>query len=137
MTSISGWPTKSTDDDHIEKVLAVICQNRRLTVCEFAEVGIYKSSCHLIFTKKLKIHCIPAKFVKHLLTRHSFTKHETTVVPSHPNVQIGPCGHFFLPKVEMLTERLPISDGTGERIKFNTGPSHRPTRHVPRRVQEM
>jgi len=26
----------STDDDHVEKVLAVIRQNRRLTVCEVA-----------------------------------------------------------------------------------------------------
>jgi len=39
----SGQPSTSMDD-HIEKVLAVICQNRRLTVCEVAEeVGICKS----------------------------------------------------------------------------------------------
>jgi len=32
------------DDDHVEKVLAVICQNRQLTVREVAEeVGICKS----------------------------------------------------------------------------------------------
>ena len=43
------------DDDHVEKVLAVIRQNRRLTVREVAyEVGICKSSCHLILTDKLK-----------------------------------------------------------------------------------
>ena len=36
------------DDDHVEKVLTVIRQNRRLTVREIAEeVGICKSSCHL------------------------------------------------------------------------------------------
>ena len=51
----SGRPSTSMDDDHVEKVLAVICQNRRLTVREVAEeVGIYKSSCHLILTEKKK-----------------------------------------------------------------------------------
>jgi len=49
----SGRPSTLMDDDHVEIVLAVICQNRRLTVREFAEeVGICKSSCHLILTKK-------------------------------------------------------------------------------------
>ena len=39
------------DDDQVEKVLAVIRQNRRLTVREVAEeAGICKSSCHLILT---------------------------------------------------------------------------------------
>ena len=33
----SGWPSTSMDDDHVEKVLAVIRQNRRLTVREVAE----------------------------------------------------------------------------------------------------
>ena len=37
----SGPPSTSMDDDHVEKVLAVIRQNRRLTVREVAEeVGI-------------------------------------------------------------------------------------------------
>jgi len=45
----SGRPSTSMDDDHVEKVLAVIRQNRRRTVREVAEeVGICKSSCHLI-----------------------------------------------------------------------------------------
>jgi len=56
------------DDDDVEKVLAVIRQNRRLTVREVAEeVGICKSSCHLILTDKLKIRRVAAKFVPHLL----------------------------------------------------------------------
>ena len=38
-----GWPSMSMDNDHIEKMLAVIHQNRHLTVCEVAEeVGICK-----------------------------------------------------------------------------------------------
>ena len=45
----SGRPSTSVDDDHVEKVLAVIRQNRRLTVREVAEeVGIRKSSTSLI-----------------------------------------------------------------------------------------
>ena len=64
-----GWPSTSMDDDHVEKVLAVICQNHRLTVREVAEeVGIGKSSCSLILTDKLKMRCVATKFVPHLLT---------------------------------------------------------------------
>jgi len=49
----SGRPSTSMDDDHVEKVLTVIGQNRRLTVHEVTEeVGICKSSCHLILTEK-------------------------------------------------------------------------------------
>ena len=65
----SGRPSTSMDDDHFEKVLAVIRQNRRLTVREVAEeVGVCKSSCHLILTDKLKMRRVAAKFVPHLLT---------------------------------------------------------------------
>jgi len=40
----SGRPSTSMDDNHVEKVLAVIRQNRRLTVREVAEeLGICKS----------------------------------------------------------------------------------------------
>jgi len=35
----SGQPSTSVDYDHVEKVLAVIRQNRRLTVREVAEEG--------------------------------------------------------------------------------------------------
>jgi len=56
-------------NDHAEKVLAVIRRNRRLTVREVAEeVGICKSSCHLILTDKLKMRRVAAKFVPRLLT---------------------------------------------------------------------
>ena len=65
----SGRPSTSMDDDHVEKVLPVIRQNRRLTVHEVAEeVGICKSLCHLILTDKLKMFHVAAKFVLHLLT---------------------------------------------------------------------
>jgi len=62
------------DDDHVEKVLTVVCQNRRLTVREVAEeVGTCKSLCHTILTEKLKMRRVAAKFVPRLLTRHSFS----------------------------------------------------------------
>ena len=43
--------------------------NRHLTVREVAdEVGISIESCHQIFTEKLQMHCVSAKFVPRLLT---------------------------------------------------------------------
>jgi len=48
-----GRPSTSTDDDHVEKVRAVIRGNRRLTIREVAdEVGISIGSCHQILTEK-------------------------------------------------------------------------------------
>ena len=62
------------DDDHVEKVLDVIRQNRRLTEREVAEeVGICESSCHLILTEKQKMRRVAAKFVPRLLTRRSLS----------------------------------------------------------------
>ena len=57
------------DDDHVEKVLAVVRQNRRLTVREVAEEeDVCQNSCHLILTDKLKMRRVAAKFVPRLLT---------------------------------------------------------------------
>jgi len=39
--------------------------------------------------------------------------------------------------VEILTKWSPISDGRGDRRKFNTGPSHHPTKHIPGCIPEM
>ena len=65
----SGRPSTSMDDDHIEKVCAVIRENHCLTVHEVSEeVGICKSVCHTVLTEKLKLHHVVAKFVPHLLT---------------------------------------------------------------------
>jgi len=64
-----GRPSTSMGEDHVEKVLAVIHQNRRLIVREVAEeVGICKRPCHLILTDKLKMRRVAAKFVPRLLT---------------------------------------------------------------------
>jgi len=62
------------DDDDIEKVLAVIRQNRRLTLRELTEeVGICKSLCHLILPEKRKMRRVAAIFVPRLLTRLSLS----------------------------------------------------------------
>jgi histone-lysine N-methyltransferase SETMAR len=65
----SGQPSTSMGHNHVEKVHAVTCENRRLTVCEVSEeAGTCKSSCHTSLTEKLKMHLVATKFVPHLLT---------------------------------------------------------------------
>jgi len=67
----SGRPSTSMDDYHVQKVLAVIDENRRLSVREVAkEVGFCKSLCHIILTEKRKMRCVAAKFVLCMLTCH-------------------------------------------------------------------
>ena len=39
--------------------------------------------------------------------------------------------------VKILTKRSPISDGRGDRRKFDKGPSRHPAKHVPGRVPEL
>jgi len=64
-----GRPSTSTNDDHVERVRAVIRGNRRLTVRDVAdEVGLSIGSCHQIFTEKLQMCRVSAKFVLRLLT---------------------------------------------------------------------
>jgi hypothetical protein len=90
------------DDDHVEKVFAVIRQNHRLTIREVAEeVGIYKRSYHLILADKLQMRRVAAQFVPRLLTdalliREFLTKHEATVV-SQPlcSPDLAPADFFF------------------------------------------
>jgi len=56
-----GRPSTSTNDDHVERVSAVIRGNHRLTVREVAdEGGISIGSCHQIFTEKLQMHRVSA-----------------------------------------------------------------------------
>ena len=79
--------------------------------------------------------------VGHLTTtvyKYKFlTKHETTVVPQPPYSRFGPCGLFLVPEVKILTKRSPISDGRGDRRKFDKGPSRHPAKHFPGRVPEL
>ena len=62
-----GPPSISTNDNHVARVRAVIRGNRRLSVREVAdEVGIGIGSCHQIFTEKLQMHRVSAKFMPRL-----------------------------------------------------------------------
>ena len=85
------------DDDRVEKVLAVIRQNRRLTVREVAEeVRICKSSCHLILTYKLKMRRVDAKFVPRLLTD---AQNENRVIVSQEVFDLSNADENFLKNV--------------------------------------
>jgi len=65
----TGRPSTSTNDDHVERVRAVIRGNRRLTVREVAdEAGISIGFCHQIFTEKFQMRRVSAKFMPRLLT---------------------------------------------------------------------
>jgi len=88
------------DDDHVVKVFAVIRQNRRLTVREVAEeMGICKSSCHLILIEKQQMRRVAASRYTSLLIHEFLTKHETTVVPQPPYSQdLAPADVFLFPK---------------------------------------
>ena len=44
--------------------------------------------------------------------------------------RFDPCGLFLVPEFEILTKRSPISDGRGDRRKFDTGPSCHPAKHA-------
>jgi len=82
------------DDDHVEKVLAVIRQSRRLTVREVAEeVGICTSSSHLILNEKRKMRRVAAKFMPRLPTRRFLSMNfwrsmRRLLSPSPPTIQI-------------------------------------------------
>ena len=127
------------DDDHVEKVFAVIRQNRRLTVREVAEeMGICKSSCHLILIEKQQMRRVAASRYTSLLIHEFLTKHETTVVPQPPySPDLTPADFFLFPKWKSSPKRSPISDGRGDRRNLNAGPSRCPAKHVPGRVPEM
>jgi transposase len=63
-----GRPSTSTNDDHVERVHAVICGNH-LIVQEVADkVGISIGSCYQIFTEKRHMRHVGAKFMPRLLT---------------------------------------------------------------------
>ena len=73
-----------------------------------------------------------------LLIHEFLTKQETTVVPPAALLsRFGPCGLFRVSEEEILTKRSPISDGRGDRRKFDTGPSRCPAKHDPGRVPGM
>jgi hypothetical protein len=71
-----GRPSTSTNDNHVERVHALIHGNGCLTVREVAdEVGISIGSCRHIFTEELQMRRISAKFMQRLLTDNQKENH--------------------------------------------------------------
>jgi hypothetical protein len=67
-----------------------------------------------------------------LLICELLAKQEMTVIPPTALLsRFGPCGLSFVPKVEIHSERSPISDDRGARRKFATGSTHYPAKRVP------
>jgi len=94
-------------------------------------------------TDKLKFRHVAAKFLPRLLTgaqkenrvtvsQELFDRSNATLLS-----RFGPCRIFLVPEFEILTKRSPISDGRGDRRKFDTGPLRYPAKHVPGRVPEL
>jgi len=64
-----GRTSTSTNDDHVDRVRAVIRGNRRLTVREVADkVGISIGSRHQNVTEKLQMRRVSAKLMQRFLT---------------------------------------------------------------------
>jgi hypothetical protein len=61
-----------------------------------------------------------------------FGKARDDCCPPHTLLsRCGPCGPFFVPEVEIHTERSLISDDRRDRRKFATGPTRYPAKRVP------
>jgi len=86
---------------------------------------------------------VAAKFLPRLLTGAQKENHVTVSQELFDRSiaallsRFGPCGLFLIPEVKILTKRSPISDGRGDRRKFDTRPSRHPAKHVPGRIPEL
>jgi len=86
---------------------------------------------------------IAAKFLPRLLTgaqkENRVTVSQELFDRSNADLlsTFGPCGLFLVPEFEILTKRSPISEGRGDRRKFDTGPLRHPAKHVPGHVPEL
>jgi len=118
----SGRHSKSTDDDHVERVCAVIRGNLRLTVRKVAdEVGISIGSCHQIFTENFKclrdavhrkrpelsenqtwmLHHDNALAHASLLISSYLAKRQTSIAPHPPySPDLAPADFFLFPKLK-------------------------------------
>jgi hypothetical protein len=67
-----------------------------------------------------------------LLICEFLVKHEMTVVPQPPYCpNLAPADFLFAPKVEIHSERSPISDDRRARRKFAMGLVRYPAKHIP------
>ena len=146
MTPKSGRSSTSVDDDHVEKVFAVIGQYRRLSVREvcWRSGNLWKFASPDFDRKKKTDRCV---VLSQNLCRVCWLgalspwifdeAWHDCIPPASLFSRFGPCRPFLVAEVEILTKRSPISDGRGNRRKFDTGPSRRPAKHVPGRVPGM
>jgi hypothetical protein len=98
----TGQPSTSTNDDHFDRVFAVIRRNHRIAVREVAdEEGISIASCHQIFTYKCQMCCLTPAHTP-LLTCSYSAKHQTSVVPQPPySLDLAPADFFLFPKLNV------------------------------------
>ena len=129
----------------LRKCLLWFAQNRRLTVREVSEqVGICKSSCHMILAEK-KGRCVVSPQNLWRVCRRVapypwiFDEAWDRLLSPQPpySPDLTTANMFFVPEVKILTKSSPISDGRGDRRKFDAVSSRRPAKHVPGRVPEM
>jgi hypothetical protein len=72
-----------------------------------------------------------------LLICEFLAKHETTVIPELPySPDLAPAD-FFVPEVEIYSERSPISDDRRDRRNVAMGPMYCPTKRVLGHVPEL
>ena len=101
-----GRPSMSMDDDHVEKVLAVIRQNRRLIVHEVAEEAVVCKNVRASWFWPTNWRCVvlPQNLYRVLWQTRSLSVNfwrifEATVVPQLPySPDLAPADFFLFPK---------------------------------------
>ena len=86
-----GRPSTSKNPEMVEKVRALVLQDRRITIREICdEVGISMGSCHSMLTENLGMKRVAAKFVPRLLTPEQKELRVTTSSDLHENARNDP-----------------------------------------------
>jgi hypothetical protein len=135
-----GRHSTSTNDDHVERLRAVIRGNRCLTAREVAdEVGISIGSCDKIIIAKLQMRRVSAKFVPHLLIDE---QKENLVeisqeLPRPPHSQdLAPADFFLFPKLK-TTERTSFLNHRGDLGKCDKRTARNHRKCFPRSIPKM
>jgi hypothetical protein len=124
----SGRPSASMDD-HVEKVLAVIRQNRRLNVREVAEAGIWKFMPPDFDRKTENASCCRKICAASLLIHEFLTKHETTVVPQPLySPDLAPADFLLFPKWKSSLKGRRFQTVETKKIRYGTFAPSRKTR---------
>ena len=103
----SGRPTTSRSDENVDKINALVCEDRRRTIDQLCEMsGISWSSIQRILSEDLPMGRVAAKFVPRLL-RHvlSFKISSKGMTPiAHPpppySPELAPCDFFLFRRMK-------------------------------------